>query len=254
MDTARLQAAGGSGAQLLTACGEGQAMPPLGDSMRGPIALVACLALVATGCTPRSFNQEAAASHALPAPRYQTIQVAAIVNTTITPPEIGGRMAAGVGLAILPVISLVTPSIGGVSSLPAFDGVTPQDVAIHELERVKLANAVRRDGPADLVVSGTYTVRLSSRFHFSACGIAYYPAILPWLVGLPGSSSDAEVEATLSAVAPDGKTVLQRRYAASESWSFNVLYYNTPFHQKVIATVLLPEVMASFAADLAATH
>ena len=187
--------------------------------MRGStIICVASLAIGAAGCTPRSFDQTAAAAHAVPVPRYQAIQVAEIANATTVPPEIGGRMAAGIGLAIPPVISLVTPSIGGASARASFDGVTPQAVAIRELERVKLAGAVRTDGPADLVVSGTYTVHLSSRFHASAFGIAYYPAILPWLIGLPSSSSAADIDATLSAVTPGGEIVLQRHYTASESW------------------------------------
>ena len=243
------------------------------------LTLTALATLTTTGCGTRyagiitdsytSSVTEPAASTAQPL--GNTAQIAFVSK----PGEAsgGGTRTGALILGILPVFSILAPSVENNTS-PAADSphgttslvdmpVIKDEVATllaKELNKAKVfssaaaAPATGKDssGTPAWTITGDYRFAESMRAHGSCFGILYWIGILPPLIGLPARTEGVSIDMDVVVTNATGTKVLTKSYHSEDSWQYGLYYggnISTDYGQ-----TLLPSIIRDIVTDLRAIH
>ncbi len=225
---------------------------PYGHRARriGLVAAVAVAALAAGGCGPSRTTPDMTL-RATPATTEPTATLAINIKPEAPSADSGGRFVGSFTMSILPLLSAVSPSVGG-------DGFAAPNAAgaiSSEIKRTKVAKVVGSSGDADYILTGETESRSQIRMHFLGMGaIAYGLALIPPALNFPHKSQMAECEADIVLKRRDGTTLFDRSYDRSLSWWIGPWHGHHPEEEPTLLanSVCAPEIGMVVARDVAA--
>lgn len=179
------------------------------------VTLAGIAALVLTGCGPRQAPDASLRMTPVSTPPVATVHVD--IKAKPMSPDSGGRAATSFVLAIVPVVSAISPSFGA-DNLEA--GSVGYAVA-QELQATKTVTIVPA-GQADYIVTGSAESRTQQRLHMCGLGIAWAAALLPAGLGVPYKTYTVEAEADIRVVRRrDGGEILDTSVSSDTWWTRN---------------------------------